>query len=143
VERAAVRSSHLVAAGAILGVLGALWSAIGAVLLVLSWLYGNPTSLPDWVAGDPLVGASAPALAPVGILAVGIGLGQVTAGIAASRGSGRWALVVGMILAATGAGVAAVWLFNGVSQGRPAHVLLPALVAYLYAAWALAFRGDW
>ena len=142
-ERAAIRSSHLIAAGVILGILGALWSAIGAVLLVLSWLYGNPASLPDWLAADPLVGGSAPALAPVGILGVGIGLGQVAAGIAASRGSGRWALVVGMILAATGAGVAAVWLFNGVSQGRPAHVLLPALVAYLYAAWALTFRGDW
>ncbi len=131
------------AAAAILGILGAVWAAVGAVLLVLAWLYGNPASLPDWLATDPLVGGSAPALAPIGLLSVAVGLGQVTAGVAATRGTARWALVLGLVLAAVGAGVTAVWLYGGVSQGRPAHVLIPALAAYLYVAWAVAFRADW
>jgi hypothetical protein len=143
VEQAVARSPHLAAAAAILGILGAVWAAVGAVLLVLAWLYGNPASLPDWLAADPLVAGPAPALAPIGLLALGGGVGQVTVGLAARRGTRRWAMVLGLILAAIGAGVAAVWLFQGVSQGRPAHILIPALAAYLYAAWAVLFRADW
>jgi hypothetical protein len=142
VERIVGRSPHVVAAAAILGILGAVWAAVGAVLVIVAWLYGNPASLPDWLAADPLVSGSAPALAPTGILAVAVGLGQVAAGVATARGSDRWALVLGLVLSAIGAGVAAVWLYGGMSQGRPAQILLPVLAAYLYAAWAIAFRAD-
>jgi hypothetical protein len=31
---------------------------------------------------------------------------------------------------------------NGIAAGRPALILLPVLLAYLYVAWASATQGD-
>ena len=55
------RSSRLGSAGAALIILGALWFAVGAVLLVLAVLYGGgPGSLPPSVDLDPNLFGAAP-----------------------------------------------------------------------------------
>jgi hypothetical protein len=125
-------------------VLGAVWASVGVVLLALAWALASPSSLPHWVSGAALAGGSGPLTALVGLLVAAAGSGQVLSGVLVATGRARiWATVTGLLLAAVGAGVAAVWLFGGITQQRPAWILLPPLAAYLYAAWALAVRSDW
>lgn len=130
--------------GAVLIVLGALWAAIGAVLLVLAWLYRDVTALPDWVSPDlASTGSAWLGLGAVGLAAVAAGAGQVASGLGLQRRGDGWAAVLGVILAMAGAGVVAAWLVTGLVEGRPVLILLPALAAYLYAALAIAMRGGW
>jgi hypothetical protein len=127
------------AAGAALIVLGALWSAIGAVLVVVSLLYANPGSLPDWVDLAPSDLAAAGQLGVLGFAGFLIGLAQLAAGLGLQRSTG-WAAPLGLAAALLGGVVTGSWLVSGLVQGRPAIVLLPLVVAYAYAAAALAFR---
>jgi hypothetical protein len=135
--------SRLGTAGAALIVLGALWFAVGAVLLVLALLYGGgPGSLPPSVDVDPNLFAAAPRSAALGILGVAAGAGQLVAGVAIARGGTTWGPRAAIGLALLGAALVAFWLVNGIAAGRPALILLPVLLAYLYVAWASATQGD-
>lgn len=135
----AVGSPHRAAAGGTLLVLGGLWFAVGAVLLVLASLYGRgPDSIPANIDFDPALVGAAPRSVGLGLVALAAGLGQVVAGFGALRGSAGWAPRVGLALAAAGAALVAWWLVTGLSAGQPALVLVPVLAAYLYAAIALA-----
>lgn len=136
------RSSRLGSAGAALIILGALWFAVGAVLLVLAVLYGGgPGSLPPSVDVDPNLFGAAPRSATLGLIGVAAGAGQIAAGIAIARGDTAWGARAALGLAALGAALVAFWLVNGIAAGRPALILLPVLLAYLYVAWALAPRA--
>jgi hypothetical protein len=131
-------------AGAVLIVLGALWMAIGAVLLVLAWLYRDVTALPDWVNVEVAPSSSAwLVLGALGLAAVAAGAGQLASGFVLQRHGDGWPAVLGMILAMVGAGVVAAWLVTGLVHARPVLILLPALVAYLYVASSIAIRGGW
>jgi hypothetical protein len=68
-----------------------------------------------------------------------VGLAQVAAGLGLQRSIG-WAAPVGLVAALLGGVVTGSWLVSGLVQGRPAIVLLPLVVAYAYAAAALAIR---
>ena len=132
-------SPHRAAAGGTLLVLGGLWFAVGAVLLVLASLYGRgPGNIPGNIDIDPALVGAAPRSAGLGLVAVAAGLGQVTAGFGAMRGRAAWAPRVGVALAAAGAALVAWWLVTGLSAGQPVLVLVPVVAAYLYAAIALA-----
>jgi hypothetical protein len=134
-----MNTRHLTAAGAALIVLGAVWSAIGAVLVVVSLLYANPGSLPDWVDLAASDTAAAGQLGVLGFAGLVVGLAQVAAGLGLQRSIG-WAAPVGLVAALLGGVVIGSWLVSGLVQGRPAIVLLPLVVAYAYAAAALAIR---
>jgi hypothetical protein len=124
-------------------VLGAIWALVGFVLLALAWLLAGGSSLPDWVSAAAPDGGSGALTALAGLLAVAAGCGQVLAGILVARGRASVRVTVGgLLLAAAGAVLTALWLLTGVAQQRPAWILLPPLAAYLYAAWALAFQPD-
>ncbi len=136
------RSTRLGAAGGSLMVLGALWFAVGAVLLVLALLYGGgPGSLPPTIDVDPNLFGAAPRSAALGLVGVLAGAGQLGAGYAIARGGSAWAFRAALGLAILGAAIVALWLVSGVAAGRPALILLPILVAYLYVASASVLSG--
>ena len=136
------RSTGFGTAGAALIVLGALWFAVGAVLLVLALLYsGGPGSLPPSVEFDPDLFGAAPRSAALGLIGVAAGAGQLTAGVAIARGNDTWGARAALGLALLGAVLVAFWLVNGIAAGRPSIILLPILLAYLYIAWVSALRA--
>jgi hypothetical protein len=142
VEPAAGRPGHLGFAGAALVVLGALWFAVGAVLVVIAVLYGGgPGSLPPNVDVDPALFVAAPRSAAVGFGAVAVGIGQVWAGYLVTRGREAWPARAALALAIVGIAVLASWLVNGLGAGRPVLILLPAILLYLYVAWAAVAAG--
>jgi hypothetical protein len=123
-------------------ILGSVWFSIGAVLLALAWLYGRGAeAIPATVNLDPGLVSAAPRAGVTGVVAVVAGLGQLTAGFAATRQPGPWAARLGALLALVGAAVVGNWLLGGLSEARPVLVLLPALVTYAYVAWALLFEN--
>lgn len=135
----AAGSPHRTAGGATLLVLGGLWFAVGAVLLILAWMYGRgPESIPANLEFDPALVGAAPRSAGLGLAAVAAGLGQVAAGVGTVTGRAGWAPRAGAALAIGGAALTAWWLIAGLSAGQPILILVPALGAYLYAAVALA-----
>jgi hypothetical protein len=136
------RSSGLGSAGAALIVLGALWFAVGAVLLVLALLYGGgPGSLPHNLDVDPNLFGAAPRSAGLGLLGVAAGAGQIGAGYAIARRGSAWGIRAALGLGILGAAIAALWLVSGIAAGRPTLILLPILVAYLYVASASVLSG--
>ncbi len=135
-------STRLGAAGAALMVLGALWFAVGAVLLVLALLYGGgPGSLPPTIDVDPNLFGAAPRSAALGLVGVASGVGQLAAGYAIARGSSAWGVRAALGLAILGATIVALWLVSGIAAGRPALILLPIVGAYLYVASVSALSG--
>jgi hypothetical protein len=135
-------SPHRPAAGAVLLVLGGLWFAVGAVLLVLAWLYGRgPESIPANLDFDPALVSAAPRSVGLGLMMLAAGVGQMAAGFGVVRGASGWASRGGALLAAGGAGLVGWWLVSGLAEARPMLILVPALAAYLYAAAALSLGG--
>lgn len=120
-------------------VLGSLWSAIGAVLLVMVLLSANPSALPDWAEPAASDAAALGSLALVGVTGVAAGLAQLASGLAVQRGVG-WGARVGLATALVGGLVTGAWLVGGIARGEPALIFLPVLVAYAHAAWALAIQ---
>lgn len=134
-------STHLGGPGAALIVLGAVWFAVGAVLIVLALLYGGgPGSLPPSVDIDPNLFGAAPRSAAIGLFGVAAGAGQVVVGFAVTRAHGplvaRAALAAGVL----GTALVGFWLVDGIAAGRPVLVLLPVVGAYLFVTWASAAR---
>jgi hypothetical protein len=129
-------------AGGILAVMGALWALIGAVLIVLAWLYGDPASLPDWVELDPAAATSPPlGIALVGVAVLAGGVGQVIAGYAVQRRTHGWPPLLGAALGIIGLVVVGGWLVSGLAGGRPVLVLIAPLAAYAYAAAVLVTQA--
>ena len=122
--------------------LGALWFAVGAVLVVIGLLYGGgPESLPPTLDVDPNLFGAAPRSAALGLIGVAAGAGQLVVGWAVARAYGPWVMRAAFAAGILGAAVVAFWLVNGIAAGRPAIILLPLLLAYLYVAWASAVGG--
>jgi hypothetical protein len=142
VETTPARSGVLGGAGATLIVLGALWFAVGAVLLVLALLYGGgPEALPAGIDVDPNLFGAAPRAATLGFIAVVAGVGQLLVGYRLTRTADPWVVRLALAMAALAAALVAYWLVSGVAAGRPAIILTPPLVAYLYVAWTSVRHG--
>jgi hypothetical protein len=123
-------------------VLGAVWFAVGAVLLVLGMLYGGgPGSLPPTLDVDPNLFGAAPRSAALGLVGAVAGACQIGAGYAIARRDSVWGTRASLGLAILGAAIVALWLVSGTAAGRPALILLPILVAYLYVASASVLSG--
>jgi hypothetical protein len=122
----------------LLVVLGALWFAVGAVLVVLAWIYGRGTgAIPDSLDFDPALVTAAPRSVALGLVGVAAGVGQAGAGWLAARRTAAWAPRVAGALALAGVALVGFWLVTGLGRGDPVLVLLAPLLAYAYAAWAL------
>ncbi|HEX2195121.1 MAG TPA: hypothetical protein VHK63_09230 [Candidatus Limnocylindria bacterium] len=134
------RSGHVTAAGAVLIVLGSLWTAVGVVILAGASLASDPSALPDFADG---VGTAAPAsLALVGVPILASGLAQVGTGFALQRSRRPWPVRIGMVLALVSCAALGALVFTGMQGGRPLAILLPLVAAYLYAAWVLGMYGG-
>jgi hypothetical protein len=129
-------------AGVILIVLGSLWAAIGAVLVVVALLWSNPTALPNWVEPGTSDAAALARLTLVGVTGLVAGGAQLASGLGVQRSSVGWPAWVGLGTAVFGALVTGAWMVSGLGQGQPALIFLPVVAAYAYTAWALAFGRD-
>ncbi|MGH2455143.1 MAG: hypothetical protein ACRDHD_02650 [Candidatus Limnocylindria bacterium] len=136
------RPAQVTAAGTILVVLGAGTAGIGLVLLVVAYIYGDATGLPDWVdlapAGSPGGLAS---LALVGLAGALFGGAQVVSAIAVLGGR-PWARPLGMGVAGVGALLCVLGSIPRAEATGTTAIFLPLVAAYLYAAVALALSGS-
>ncbi|HEX2141754.1 MAG TPA: hypothetical protein VHK28_05685 [Candidatus Limnocylindria bacterium] len=130
-------------AGTILIVFGSLLAAVGAVLLVLSFVFSSDAPLPAWIAVDPLVVDPGTGLLLLGLALMTIGVSQVVAGVAAmTRGLG-WARPAGIGLALPGAG-AATWALLPLEPTPSVQLIfVPVIAAYLFVVLAEALAPDW
>jgi hypothetical protein len=136
------RPAHVTIGAGILIAAGAFVALAGLVVAVIGILYQDPSSLPSWADLAPAGLSPMASIVAVGALAYGIG--QTVTGIGMLQGA-SWARVVGIVLAAIGATLAAagVLRLGSPESAGATMVFLPIAAGYLYTIWALATHPTW
>jgi hypothetical protein len=137
------RPGEVTVAGTILIIFGSLLAAVGAVLVVLSYVFTTDAPLPEWIAVDPLVADPGTGLLLLGLALLAAGAAQVVAGVAAMTPGVSWARPAGIGLALLGA-AATTWALLPLEPAPSVQLIfVPVIAAYLFVVLAEALAPDW